>query len=104
MTAVECRQSVFGYPNDEAWSRDPRGDADGLVYGFYEVLNSAWPARLTEYNQHSFPGVALGWDRHFLITCHDASAQFLARDLAVEIVDDGYEAALEEAFRRLCRS
>jgi len=32
--------------------------------------------------------------------CHDASDQFLAHDLTVEIVDDGYTAALLQALRQ----
>ncbi|MBM9506144.1 hypothetical protein [Actinacidiphila acididurans] len=101
VTAVSCRQSVFGYPDDEAWSGDPRGDADHPGYGFYEVLDSTWPDRLATYNRRNFPGRPLEWGRHFLVTCHDASAQFLAQKLTVEIREDSFEATLGEAVRRL---
>jgi len=39
VTLERCQQSVFGYPNDEAYWHDPReagGDTPG--YGFYEVF------------------------------------------------------------------
>jgi hypothetical protein len=101
VTAVACRQSVFGYPNDEAWSRDPRGDADHPSYGFYEIQGSIWPAQLADYNRRNFPESTLEWGRHFFVACHDASAQFLAEQLTVEVRDDDFEATLREAVRRL---
>ena len=40
-TFRSCEQSVFGYPNDEAyWAVEDAG------YGFYEVLESDWDDRL----------------------------------------------------------
>lgn len=108
VTLVRCMQSVFGYPNDEAYWCDPRGGAgDSPGYGFYEVLSSIWPQRLIAYNRHAFPDSTPGRYasyRHFFIGCHDASGEFLADDLTVEITDDGYEAAIEEAVKRTCGS
>ena len=99
-------QSVFGYPNDEAYWHDPRGAAGETPgYGFYEVLSSTWPARLVAYNRHAFPGSTPGHYtsyRHFFIGCHDASGEFLANDLTVEVTDDSYEAVLQEAVKRTC--
>jgi hypothetical protein len=44
VSLVRCIQSVFGYPNDEAYWHDPRGGAgDRPGYGFYEVLPSTPP-------------------------------------------------------------
>src|SRR5260370_17422019 len=44
VTLARCMQSVFGYPNDEAYWHDPRGDAgDRPGYGFYEVRSSTCP-------------------------------------------------------------
>lgn len=41
VTFERCMQSVFGYPNDEAYWHDPRGAAgDRPGYGFFEVLDS----------------------------------------------------------------
>jgi hypothetical protein len=57
VTLARCMQSVFEYPNDEAYWHDPRGTGDGgrPGYGFYEVLSSTWPQRLAAYNRHAFP-------------------------------------------------
>jgi hypothetical protein len=99
-------QSVFGYPNDEAYWHDPRGAAGDMPgYGFYEVLSSPWPERLAAYNRHAFPDrtpAHYASYRHFFIGCHDASGEFLADDLTVEITDKQYEAVLQEAVNRTC--
>jgi hypothetical protein len=104
VTLEWCMQSVFGYPNDEAYWHDPRGaDGDGPGYGFYEVMSSTWPGRLIAYNRHAFPDSTPSHYsslRHFFIGCHDASGEFLARDLKVEITDLGYQEALGEAVNR----
>lgn len=106
VTLTGCMQSVFGYPNDEAYWHDPRGDGgEAPGYGFYEVLGSTWPSRLIAYNQHAFPSSTPGHYasyRHFFIGCHDASGEFLANDLTVEVTDDSYEAVLQEAVNRTC--
>lgn len=106
VTLIGCMQSVFGYPNDEAYWHDPRGDAgDRPGYGFYEVLSSTWPQRIIAFNRHAFPGRTPGHYarlRHFFIGCHDASGEFLAQDLTVELTDGGFGAALREAVNRTC--
>lgn len=103
MTLEWCAQSVFGYPNDEAYWRDPRGaDGDQRGYGFYEVLSSTWDKRLKAYNRHAFPDRTSSHSslRHYFIGCHDASGEFLARDLKVEIADGSYQEAVGEAVSR----
>lgn len=57
VTLARCMQSVFGYPNDEAYWHDPQGTGDGdrPGYGFYEVLSSTWPHRLAACNRRAFP-------------------------------------------------
>lgn len=100
VTVIGCRQSVFGYPNDEAWGYDHQGNALEIGYGFYEVLDSDWVERLAAYNRRAFPEVPLNWGRHFFIGCHDGSAQFLAQDLRLEIFDGSYGEAIAEAVRR----
>jgi len=106
VTLAACMQSVFGYPNDEAYWYDPRGAAgDRPGYGFYEVLSSTWPQRLITYNRHAFPGrtpAHYAGLRHFFIGCHDASGEFLAEDLTVEITDGSFGAALREVVSRTC--
>lgn len=91
-----CSQSIFGYPNDEAYWGVP--DAG---YGFYEVLDSDWSDRLTEFNRLRFPDTPPNHERrHYFMGCHDASGQFLAHGLSVDAVSGGFDAALNEALRR----
>lgn len=104
VTLEGCMQSVFGYPNDEAYYSDPRrAGGEGPGYGFYEVLSSAWPGRLIAYNRHAFPDSTPSHYsalRHFFIGCEDASGEFLAEDLKLEITDGSFHEALGEAVTR----
>jgi hypothetical protein len=103
-TFASCVQSVFGYPNDEAYCNDPRrvDVDDGPGYGFYEVMSSSWPARLTTYNQRSFPGSTVADDmRHFFVGSHDGSAEFLARDMTVEIFNHDFATVARMALDRI---
>lgn len=99
-------QSMHGYPNEEAFWKDPRGE---LGHGVYEILGSGWIDELNAYNRASF-----GTDfittadgiRHFFIGGKDSSAQFLAKSLSLDLFPmsprgSAYQAALEEALRRL---
>lgn len=100
VTFSGCVQSLFGYPNDEAYSNDPRGE---LSYGFFEGVNSDWPRRLSEYNKRSFPeGEGFTGLRHFFVGFHDASAEFLAEDIGVELFHgDGFQEVLQVAMARV---
>jgi hypothetical protein len=104
VTFERCEQSVFGYPNDEAYSRDPRGRAgDEPSYGFFEVLDSAWPARLAAYNRHAFPATtpsSYAGLRHYFIGCHDGSGEFLADSMKIELTSGSYAQAAREALQR----
>lgn len=104
VTFERCMQSVFGYPNDEAYGHDPRGAAgDRPGYGFFEVEHSAWPGRLTAYNRHAFPDrtpAHYASLRHFFIGSHDASGEFLARSMKIELTSSNYGEAAREALQR----
>jgi hypothetical protein len=103
-TFVGCHQSIFGYPNDEAYWLDPRRlqSEVGLGYGFYEVLGSSWEVSLQEYNRNAFPDTPSRKSlRHFFLGCHDSSGQFLAKDLTVETFEDDYRSVLNVALSRL---
>jgi hypothetical protein len=104
VTFERCMQSVFGYPNDEAYWRDPRGPAGNQPgYGFFEILDSTWPARLIAYNKHAFPDRTpphYATLRHYFIGCHDASGEFLAQSMRIELTSKSYGQAAREAFQR----
>ena len=50
VTVMGLIQSVFGYPNEEAYWLDSRGR---LGHGFYEVQGSGWHANILEYNRRT---------------------------------------------------
>ena len=80
------RQLIYGYPNEEAFFRDPRGALD---HGVHEIRGSDWVERLDRENRASF-GHALPYTdglRHFFFGAKDASAQFLASGVEVEFFD-----------------
>lgn len=105
VTFTNCQQSIFGYPNDEAYESDPRGTiGDEASYGFFEVLSSSWPARLAEYNRRAFPDTRIDSYqalRHYFVGCHDASGEFLAEDLHVELPGGDYRTIAQIALDRL---
>ncbi len=105
VTFEGCMLSVFGYPNDEAYWHDPRGAAGDMPgYGFFEILDSAWPGRLIAYNRHAFPDRTpshYATLRHYFIGCHDASGEFLARGMKIELTSGGYGQAAREALQRV---
>jgi hypothetical protein len=104
VTFERCMQSVFGYPNDEAYWHDPRGAAgDRPGYGFYEILHSTWPARLIAFNRHAFPDRTPSHYpglRHYFIGCHDASGEFLAHGMRIELTSSDYGDAARDALQR----
>lgn len=96
VTIIGLCQSVFGYPNEEAFWLDPR--AEELGHGFYELQGSRWRENLNEYNKRTSgprPGNSdwhLGGKfenaRHFFIGSKGVSAQVLAEGLRVELFTD----------------
>jgi hypothetical protein len=108
VTVAGVSQSVFGYPNEEAFWFDWRGQDIGG--GFYEVQGSRWLDNVTEYNRRTYGSRNSDWDlrgkyqgaRHFFIGSKDVSAQFLAQGLIVEtFTDQPYRAVRDVALGRL---
>jgi hypothetical protein len=100
VTFVGCRQSVFGYPNDEAQDGDPRLRHHG--YGFFEVVDSPWPQRLEAYNRQAFPVHTMARkDRHFVVRCHESLGEFLAEDVRIEPWSGTFDEAVHAAVRQL---
>jgi hypothetical protein len=108
VTVAGFSQSVFGYPNEEAFWFDERGHDLGA--GFYEVRGSRWLDNMAEYNRRTYASRDPEWDlkgkylsaRHFFIGSKDASAQVLAQGLRAEVFTDvPYRAVRDIALRRL---
>jgi hypothetical protein len=106
VTVRGLTQLVYGYPNEEAFWKDPRG---GLDHGVAEIVGSSWHESISTYNKASF-GTAFDWSakapRHFFIGSKDSSAQFLALDIELEVFTDeplgtAWDNVTAEALRRL---
>jgi hypothetical protein len=86
ITFTGVMQAVFGYPNEEAFWKDPRE----LGHGLFEISGSTWASDLRRYNQLTFgsdlPGAAEL--RHLFVGSKDSSAQFLCRGFEVERFED----------------
>lgn len=59
VTVIALNQSVFGYPNEEAFCFDSRGD---VGHGFYEVQESAWNSNILEYNMRTYGSRNKDWN------------------------------------------
>jgi hypothetical protein len=101
-------QYIVGYPNEEAYWRDPRGD---IGHGICEIVGSGWRESIDAYNRASF-GTDHGLrppevpTRHFFIGSKDSSAQFLAQEIDLDVftgatLGAAYMDARQEALRRL---
>lgn len=84
VTASGFVQLVFGYPNEEAYWKDPRGE---IGHGFFEIEGSKWSRAINNYNIRSFgsPYYPLEKHKHYFIGSKDASCQVLAEDLKAEV-------------------
>ncbi len=84
VTGWGCVQSVFGYPNEDAFWKDPRG---ALGHGCYEIEGSSWETNIQAYNRRSF-GADVPFTaelHHYFIGSKDGSCQILARSIEVEV-------------------
>lgn len=65
-------------------------------------LGSTWDERIVTFNRRQFPQTQqTGKMRHFFMGCHDASGQFLAHAVRLEILDHDFAGAVTEAMTRL---
>jgi hypothetical protein len=85
----------FGYPNEEAFDRNPSTVPGFTGIGFYEMINSDWASEIVQFNRPAFPQTPddLGL-RHFLLAFKENTLEILAADFKVERLKRG---ALTEA-------
>jgi hypothetical protein len=75
-----------------------------LGHGFYELVKSTWSKDIATYNKQTYGKSKWSFDdlRHFFIGSKDVTAQFLARDVGLEVFDLGVDVC-SEALRRMDR-
>ena len=87
LTADPYLALQFGPPNDEAISGHRLYGLGLQLYSAFEVLNSSWIASLEKANRvHSshMPKLFSAY-RHFILTFHDSTLEFVARSFAVSL-------------------
>lgn len=105
-------QAIFGYPGEEAFTKDPRGSLGSIC----EVVDSTWKEKLADYDRRVFGSSSaeqvngekyfeppsLPPLHHYFLGSKDVSAQFLGRDLLVDVYRDvAFEDVVQDALRRL---
>ncbi|MDX8523355.1 hypothetical protein RFM68_02460 [Mesorhizobium sp. MSK_1335] len=99
LTAEPYLSVQFGPPNDEAIAGHRLYGLGLRSYSAFEVRNSSWIASFEKANRvhpSHFPGLFSGY-RHFILTFHDSTVEFIARDFSVSVRQGAVFAALIQA-------
>ncbi|MCC6575653.1 MAG: hypothetical protein IT462_17875 [Planctomycetes bacterium] len=81
-----CASTMFGAPNDEAFSGHPLASRGLHPYGAFEVLNSSWIRQLEKMNSvhpHHSPKQYAAL-RHVILAFHDSTFECVTRGYTVE--------------------
>jgi hypothetical protein len=87
LTAAPYVALQFGPPNDEALSGHRLYELGLQPYSAFEVVNSLWIASQEEANRvhpRHMPELFSG-RRHFILTFHDSTLEFVAQDFRVDL-------------------
>ncbi|MBA1139081.1 hypothetical protein [Mesorhizobium neociceri] len=99
LTADSYLALQFGPPNDEVISGHRLYGLGLKPYSAFEVLNSSWIASFEKANRvHSShtPALFSGY-RHFILTFHDSTLEFIARSFSVNLHQGAVLTALMES-------
>ncbi|HET9059355.1 MAG TPA: hypothetical protein VFN61_05495 [Acidimicrobiales bacterium] len=89
-------QAKFGYPNEEAFKKNPPLAAGFAGIGLYEMMNSPWPGEIVAFNMHNFPDTPGDPGlRHFMLVCKENTLEVVCAGFQLELV----EGTLEDAVR-----
>lgn len=101
LTAAPYVALQFGPPNDETLSGHRFYELGLQPYSAFEVVNSSWIASLEEANRvhpRHMPELFSG-RRHFILTFHDSTLEFVARDFRVDLRKGAVLTALIDAVK-----
>lgn len=79
--------SMFGPPNDEAFSGHPLASRGLTPYSAFEVMNSSWIrvlARMNAVHPHHSTKLFSTY-RHFVLSFHDTTFECVAKGYSVEV-------------------
>jgi hypothetical protein len=85
-----CRSTMFGPPNDEAFSGHPLYFKGLRPYSTFIIENSSWLRKLIEMNSvHPYHNEEHFKDfKHYVLSFHDSTFECIAENFNVEIVND----------------
>jgi len=94
-----CYASMFGPPNDEAFTGHPLANRGLEPYGAFIIENSSWIRRLEQMNAvHPFHKPERFWARkHYVLSFHDSTFECVADDYTVEF----HESSLKKILPRM---
>ncbi|MGH9767709.1 MAG: hypothetical protein ACREAB_09785 [Blastocatellia bacterium] len=82
-----CYASIFGPPNDEAFTGHPLADRGLEPYGAFVIESSSWIRRLEQMNSvHPYHKPESFWARkHYVLSFHDSTFECVADGYTVEL-------------------
>ena len=94
-----CYASIFGPPNDEAFTGHPLANRGLEPYGAFVIENSSWIRRLEQMNSvHPYHKPERFWARkHYVLSFHDSTFECVADDYTVEL----HESSLKKILPRM---
>jgi hypothetical protein len=90
VTFKSCRSTLFGPPNDEAFSGHPLYSRGLKPYSSYIIQNSSWIRKYIEMNSvHPYHTPQLFEDyNHFILSFHDSTFECIAESYNFEVVTE----------------
>lgn len=100
-----CYSSMFGPPNDEAFSGHPLSSRGLTPYSFFLIKNSSWLRILEKMNSvHPYHSSKLFEKyNHFVLSFHDSTFECIAVDYEFEIINGPLINAIDRMKEKLIR-
>jgi hypothetical protein len=97
ITFKSCRSSLFGPPNDEAFSGHPLYSRGLKPYSSFIIENSSWLRKYIEMNSvHPYHTPELFKDnKHFILSFHDSTFECIAESYNFEVVNDRFSSVFD---------
>lgn len=88
----KCLSTMFGPPNDEAFSGHPLYSRGLKPYSSFIIENSSWLRNLIEMNSvHPYHNEKdFKHYKHYVLSFHDSTFECIAENFSVEIVNDTF--------------
>jgi hypothetical protein len=97
VTFKSCRSTLFGPPNDEAFSGHPLYSRGLKPYSSSIIENSSWLRKYIEMNSvHLYHSPVLFEDyKHFILSFHDSTFECIAKSYNFDVVNDRFSSVID---------